>query len=425
MDRKTEKRRIMLLPPTVFPIPATCGGAVEQLITHLLDINEKENRAKFIVVSKYEEQAAKIQYRNSDVYYLDSDGFVMGWAKGFRVLWALYRAWLKVFHNHVAERFLGKLQYRMDLYSFQCALIAKIMHVDVVVNELHDFGFDAPLAVFNDVVGREGFYNHIHSVREENLDSRRIINNSISISEYVRDRWVKDQSIKGKNEVLYNCVDVEKFQNTLSEAERIEARKKLGISEKEFLVLFCGRLASEKGVEQLLDAFDLLHSWAEKNIRLLLIGSAAFSMGNTTDFSRKIVERALNNPSVVVLGFIPNEQLPLYYGLSDAQVVPSIWQEGAGVVAIEGMAAGLPLIITQSGGMPEYVGKGAAIQLPIDSKLPEHIADAIVKLAQNPNLCKKMGDAGKKRAKDFSREAYYSSFLDIVGNRSDNERIEL
>ncbi|MGO5048685.1 glycosyltransferase family 4 protein [Dysosmobacter sp. Sow4_B12] len=411
----TEKKRvIMLLPPTVFPIPAVCGGAVEQLITHLLDVNEIENRATFIVVSKYDERAAKIKYRNSDVKYLNQNGLVIGYEKRFKLMWVLYCVWLKIFHNHIAEKLLRRPHNRMDLYSFQCALIARMQHVDFVVNELHGFGVDAPLMVFNSIVGRDKFYNHIHTVRDEYLVSRKIINNSISISEYVRNHWVVDRTIPGKNEVLYNCIDVDRFRHTMTETERAILRKSLGIKDADFLVIFCGRLIPEKGIKELLQAFDLIDSHAEKNIKLLLIGSEAFSNGNLTDFSREMMKKANEAQNVIPLGYIPNSELPAYYALADAQVIPSIWQEGAGIVAIEGMAAGLPLIITKSGGMPEYAGQGTSIQIPIDPQLPEHIAEAIIQLAENPDLCKKMGKAGQKQAQKFSREAYYSNFLEIV-----------
>lgn len=413
MDDK-KKKVIMLLPPTDFPIPAVGGGAVEQLITHLLDVNEIENRATFIVVSKYDECAAKIRYCNSDVKYLDQDGFIIGYKKRFKLMWALYRVWLKIFHNHVVEKLFCRPCNRMDKYAFQCGLLAKMQHVDFVVNELHGFGVDAPLTVFNSIVGREKFYNHIHSVREENLTSRRIINNSISISEYVRDHWAVDQTIPGRNEVLYNCIDVDRFRNTITRAERTSKRKNLGIEETDFLVIFCGRLIPEKGVKELLQAFELIDSHTEKNIKLLFIGSEAFSNGNLTDFSREIMKKANEAQNVIPLGYIPNSELPAYYALADAQVIPSIWQEGAGIVTVEGMAAGLPLIITKSGGMPEYAGQGTSIQIPIDPQLPEHIAEAIIQLAENPNLCKKMGKAGQKQAQKFSREAYYSNFLKIV-----------
>ncbi len=408
------KRVIMILPPTVFAIPAVEGGAVEQLITHLLDVNEIENRVKFILVSKYDERAAKIKYHNSEVLYLSQDGFVMGYEKRFKFMWYMYRLWLKIFHNHIVEKIHVKHHNRMNLYSFQCAILAKQSHVDFVVNELHDFGNDAPMDIFNSIVGRDRFYNHIHSVREENLASRHIISNSISISEYVRNHWVVDQSIQGRNEVLYNCIDVGQFRRELTSLERLERREALGISEEDFLLIFCGRLAPEKGVEQLIRSFDLLYSNSEKNIKLLLIGSAAFSKGNITDFSKEILERANRNPYIIPLGYIPNTELSQYYELADGQIVPSVCQEGAGIVAIEGMAVGLPLIITKSGGLPEYVGDGTAIQLPIDSQLPEHIMEAVKKLSFNSELCRELGDAGKRRVHKFSREAYYNGFLEIV-----------
>lgn len=413
MHNKQKKKTIMLLPPMVFPIPAVGGGAVEQLITHLLDVNEVENRAKFIVVSKYDQQAASVSYQNSEIFYLNQDGFVIGYERWFHCLWILYRLWLKLFHNRIVGRLFRRQHVRMDTYSFQCAILAKMKHVDAVVNELHDFGHDTPMTVFNKVVGSEHFYNHIHSVRKESLHSRRIINNSISISQYVRTHWVVDPSIPGKNEVLFNCIDVDKFRCNMPEMERFTRRQALGIQKDDFVVIFCGRLVPEKGVQPLMDVFDRLAT-SNSSIKLLLIGSAAFSNGNCTDFSKQISERAECNPNVIPLGYVPNAQLPEYYAIADAQVVPSTCQEGAGLVAIEGMSAGLPLIVTRSGGMTEYVGKSTSIQLSLDEDLPLNIEKAILRLANDPELCKTLGDAGKKRAGQFSRESYYNGFLYIV-----------
>ena len=113
------------------------------------------------------------------------------------------------------------------------------------------------------------------------------------------------------------------------------------------------------------------------------------------------------------MGYIPNDQLPEYYATADMQVVPSIWQEGAGLVAVEGMAAGLPLIITQSGGMVEYVNSDAAIQVPIDKELPHNLALNIKLLANDKQKREKMGLAGRKRAELFNRENYYNNFVSV------------
>lgn len=73
------------------------------------------------------------------------------------------------------------------------------------------------------------------------------------------------------------------------------------------------------------------------------------------------------------LGYIPNNALYRYYQASDLQVIPSLWKETAGIVAIEGMLSGLPLIVTRSGGMVEYVDETCAKILERDDRLVENL----------------------------------------------------
>ena len=164
----------------------------------------------------------------------------------------------------------------------------------------------------------------------------------------------------------------------------------------------------EKGIDKLLDAFELLKN---KPIRLLLIGSAGFSSNEQSDFSKQIITRAKSMTSVIFLGYVPNSFLPNFYQISDIQAIPSVWEEGAGLVAIEGMASGLPLIITKSGGMVEYVTDGCAIKVPIDNFLSYNLANSILWLFNNRETAKKMGFIGRKRAKEFSKEKYYNAFV--------------
>ena len=60
-------KTILLLPALSFPIPAVKGGAVEQLITYLLEVNERFGDVRFIVLSKYDEDAIQYSYKNSKV----------------------------------------------------------------------------------------------------------------------------------------------------------------------------------------------------------------------------------------------------------------------------------------------------------------------------------------------------------------------
>lgn len=405
------KKTIMLIPPTELPIPAVGGGAIETLITNLLDINEDEEKVRFIVISKDDKEARKVHYKNSDIYFFQNNTYVGAGQTRIRLLWIMYRIWLKIFQNRYSVKLFGKQFHRMNFFEFQCFCIAKFNHVDYIVNEGR--WDESELVSLNNVVGYEHFYNHIHCNRKENLQARKVIHNSILISEFVKSDWVIDTSIKGKNVVLYNGIDIKPFQLEYSNDSKSELKHKIGIQEKDIVVLFCGRIIPEKGIKELLDAFELLQGYP---LKMLLIGSVGFSASQTTEFAALMMERAKNAENIISLGYIPNKDLPRYYSISDIQVVPSIWQEGAGLVTIEGMASGVPLIVTKSGGMKEYVTDETAIQLPIDKNLSKNLADSIVYLSQHPEVREKMKKKGKERAKLFCREAYYHNFLNVFSD---------
>lgn len=406
-----QMKKIMLIPPICLPVPSVGGGAIETLITNLLDINEIEQKVQFIVISKYDMEASKIKYEHSKVYYLQNERSCIVGSNWFKLLWFLYRIWLKIFQNRIAVKISRKWLHRMNFFEFQCYWIAKINKVDYIVNEGH-WG-ETELISLNHVVGSENYYTHIHCVRKEDKRARRATSNSISISDYVKKKWVVDQSITGQNRVLYNGIDIEKFRREYSMEEKKAIRSSLNISEDEFVVLFCGRIIPEKGIKELLDAFDMLD---DEKYKLVLIGSVAFSDSQKTEYSEQMMKRAMTAKNVIPVGYVPNDKISDYYAISDIQVVPSIWQEGAGLVAIEGMAAGKPLIVTESGGMTEYVDHNAAIQLPINEKLSENMAKSIKMLASNSEYREKMGAAGRERAKLFTRARYYHNFISIFGD---------
>ena len=281
------------------------------------------------------------------------------------------------------------------------------LKVDVIVLE-NPYRLEK-FAALKDIVSEENIYYHLHWTESGNIIDRQAIPNSISISEYVKNKWIKDNPQFGKNYVVYNCVDVERFSARVK--NRDEEREKLGFTKQDFVVLFCGRFIPEKGVDKLLDAFEIIQSNKEERIKLLLIGSANYSSPQSTSFSDNVIFRAKQMDNVVYLGYIPNQIIHLYFGISDFLSVPSVWEEGAGLVAVEGMAAGLPLIITQSGGMVEYVTDDCAVKLPINDELPKSLANAIVDLSKNPERRDAMGKAGRKRAERFTKKNYYKDFL--------------
>lgn len=408
---KMKKKCILLIPPQELPIPAVGGGAIETLITNLLDENEIYNKVRFVVISANDIEASKFNYRNSKIYYFENGTIVnRQMKKFFQIKFYILRVINKL------KRILKKLGITVtkwndyiiypEYFYFQCYQIAKKEKADIVISE-GDWHTEA-YPIFYDLVGRENIYYHLHCEIEESIETRVCIPNSISISQYVKNKWVKNKNIEGNNFVLYNCIDIQKFTIELEYENRLRLRSELKICENEILVVFCGRLIPEKGVSELLDAFEMMKDYP---IKLIVIGSSDFSKGNNSVYSERIVSRIEQMDSVLYLGYVPNEKMPIYYHIADIQVIPSLCQEGAGLVAIEGMASGLPLIITESGGMIEYVDDYCAIKIPIDDNVSVNLCNEILKLSKSSDLRKKMGNAGKNRAQLFTKKGFILPLL--------------
>ena len=404
-----KRKKIMLIPQETLPIPAIKGGAVETLVTALLDENEREKLAKFVCTSIYDEDAANRSYRHAKIYYFDKAGKLITNGNWVHRAWKCYQLWIKLFHNRITAKLFGARQVIEEFKIYQYYWIARKNKVNAIVTEgREDDRFLAPL---NCIVGVDNFYNHIHFERKENLQARKLIPNSISISEYIKNQWVIDNSLPGKNEVLFNGIDTDRFQKGLSGEKRHEMRSELGISDSEILVFFCARIYPGKGVKELLDCFDLLKG---KPIKLLLIGDAPNDNAQNLDYSNSVLSRAKEMDNVIPMGYVDYKKIHEYYAISDLATVPSIHPEGAGLVAIEGMASGLPLIITRSGGMPEYVTNETAMILDISEHLASDLASAILDLAENKEKRAQMGAAGKKHAAQFSNTAFYHHFLELI-----------
>ena len=78
---------------------------------------------------------------------------------------------------------------------------------------------------------------------------------------------------------------------------------------------------------------------------------------------------------------------------------------------VEAMACGIPIIATESGGMPEYLAGSKALVLPRTPQLPQLLAQAIHQLYQSPQQCREMALAGTAVAQRYSPQAFYREFV--------------
>ena len=150
-------------------------------------------------------------------------------------------------------------------------------------------------------------------------------------------------------------------------------------------------------------------------IKLLIVGSPFFARTQQSPFQRRLEQQAKSLGSrVQFTGYIPNEDLPDYYRLADLCCVPTLVEEAAGLVAVEAMACGRPVLATRSGGMPEYLQGSQAVLVERGDTVADQLAWSIRMLYEHPALCAEMGAAGALRGKEFSTEHYYAEFVRIV-----------
>ncbi|MFH2070922.1 MAG: glycosyltransferase family 4 protein [Elusimicrobiota bacterium] len=152
-------------------------------------------------------------------------------------------------------------------------------------------------------------------------------------------------------------IDLKKFNPPHSQNEKMEIRKGLNLPQDKFLLLTVRNLKSRMGLENLLLAMQKLYS-EFPDIIFLVIGGR----GDLETKLKKMAGDLKIEKSVRFTGFIPQEKLPAYYRAADLFVLPTKSLEGFGLVILESLACGTPVMGTPVGAIPEVLA-------PLDKRL--------------------------------------------------------
>lgn len=188
--------------------------------------------------------------------------------------------------------------------------------------------------------------------------------------------------------VAENCcvvplgVDPERFRvDGQPHAEEIRRR------EGQPLVLFVGKLRYYKGLDVLIDAA------GDIDARILLVG--------TGPLQHRLQRRAARSPAasrIRFLGEVSEERLPHYYAAADVVVLPSSHRsEAFGVVLLEAMAAGRPVVSTELGTATSTVNQHGSTGMVVASRDPSALAGAVNALLRDPDERRRMGANGRRR----------------------------
>ena len=207
----------------------------------------------------------------------------------------------------------------------------------------------------------------------------------------------------GEFKIIPNGIDLAHFSADALPFERFMDGK--------LNILFVGRMEMRKGLRFLLAAFARL-KWEYPQLRLIVVGPGRLDAASERILGERYVE------DVEVIGGVPYDDLPRYYRTADIFCSPATGGESFGIVLLEAMAAGTPVLASNIPGYAGVVDNGET-GLLFEPKDEVSLANAIVSLMQQPELRARMAAKGRVHVQRFSWDrvasevlSYYDQLLD-------------
>jgi glycosyltransferase involved in cell wall biosynthesis len=192
----------------------------------------------------------------------------------------------------------------------------------------------------------------------------------------------------------------------VSQEEAAQLKAALEIPENAITLLSVGRLSKEKGHIDLIDAMArvLADYKAGNPLRLVIVGDGP----ERPAIEKRVKELALSNV-VITAGFQSN--IAPYYQIADIAVLPS-HSEGSPYALLEAMSAGVPIVATTVGGVPEIATDGENALL-VQRQNPAGLAARILDLISNAQLRERLSAAGKERVRHYDPQTYRRNMVEL------------
>ena len=384
--------KIAIITAGVLPVPAVQGGAVENLVDFCLEYNDKYRLHNITVYSIAHTAVINhpaINSRNNHYRYIEMNSWI---AKFKKQLYLHKHGGEEEYHYsveyffHEVRKYIPKENYDIIIIENRPAFALKLQgktNAKLVLHQENDF---------------------LNPLLFDYMNIYKSYSCIINTSDYVT-RCVKAfASNDSKCHTVLNGIDTQRFYDATA-----ISRHKIGLNDKQFVIVFSGRLTPEKGILELIHAIKKLSRTVD--CKLLIIGASAYGKDKEpTVFIQKLEEETEPiRDSVIYTGYVDYKDIPSYLKVADIAVVPSMWEEPFGLTVVEAMASGLPLITTRSGGIPE-ICEGVATIVRREG-IVDNLANAILELYNHPEKRQAMAKASLERSKLFDKETYARNYF--------------
>ena len=391
--------KILFIGTEEYPIPAIKGGAVETLVTALINENETNDSFVIHVVSSSKDYIDTKQYKGTVFHYHKPSVFS--------------------FFKDVVYKLFRKLNITSSFYKTSfgnyAVKVANKVKPNFIVLETTSNIASHVCAKIKDKNVKILYHVHADYLKKTTYGIKKILgrtNYFVSVSNFIKKQLLTNLSIEDNMvKVLKNAVDIDGYDLSKKMLYRKEIRDKLNISDDDIVFVYCGRLSPEKGCLELIKAFN---DTDEKGT-LLIIGGSSFSCNDKNEYTEKLkLESAMNKKKILFTGAINKEDVFKYICSADVGVVPSICNEAASLSVLEFRAANLATIVSNVGGIPEYTNSTTSKFVDYDSDYILSLRISIDSLLKNKQTITELSSCSRNEILEFNYKNYFEHFLSLI-----------
>lgn len=381
------------------PVPAIKGGAVENLLQTFLEINEKTNEFQFIVFTINHPQASVLSKSFINTKFISIEVTLL-----YRISRAIRFIINKLNSYTTSNQFIYEvLKYKKVFLEADMILIENNPGFSTYVRK----ATSKPIALH--------LHNDYLNIDNKKL-SRKFLNNLnfvVGVSDYIKDRVEQIATDNIRVERVYNGMNLTRFMNYDLINERKTLKQKYSINDGDLVILFTGRITESKGIKLLMEAFIDLSQ--KHNIKLLIVGSSGFGGSKKNNFIKQLeILSMVAANKIIFTGYIEYSEIHHIYNLADFAVFPSLSPEAFALTTIEALASGLPVIITDAGGMPEAINAKCGIIINRGTEIKKDLLKHMERLITDYELRNEMSTEATRHVQKFNDLTYYQNLSRVL-----------
>jgi len=215
---------------------------------------------------------------------------------------------------------------------------------------------------------------------------------------------MENYGIKNRIEVIPNAIHLISFQED-DESKRAEIKKKYNLKEDDKIILFVGRVASEKSIDTIIKALEIIKKRDNNKVKLLIVGN-----GPAMDELQQLTRTLKVEKDVVFAGTVSNEEIQHYYKMAYLFTITST-SESFGIVIIEALASGIPVLAVRAPGAADILTDDLD-GLLVDDDV-EKFADALEKIIREPELREKLSKGALKTSEKYNIDTISERMLNL------------